>query len=113
MTGDHDPDLRGLADERTYLAWSRTALALGATGAVLIGGPEVFTRPGRVAGFALMALGAFLWATGLARYREAGAAQREDRPVTRQRSVRLLAAAVSVSGVVALVLSVLPGATGG
>lgn len=113
MTDEPDPGLGSLANERTYLAWSRTALALTAAGAVLLRGPEVFTRPGRAVGFGLIALGAFLFAAGWARYREAQAALREGRPVAPRRSVRLLAAVVSLSGLLALALSVLPGPSGG
>ncbi len=46
--GDKEPDVRfTYANERTYLAWNRTALALIATGAAATQLLPSSTRPGR------------------------------------------------------------------
>ena len=79
-----EPDYRfSLANERTFLAWIRTSLALFAAGVGVIGVAGHFsTREGRAAlGLALVMLGGLSASTAYRRWREADAAIRADRPL--------------------------------
>lgn len=101
-----DPDLdQSLAGERTYLAWTRTALSLAATGgAVLRLFPPVAVPGARhLLGFALIALGAVAWLTGYLSYEVRATGVRE-------RARRLRAFSLSMSSVAlgALVISLFP-----
>jgi putative membrane protein len=101
-----DPDRRfSLANERTFLAWLRTALALIA-GAVAV---LQLVPPFRVAG-ARVTIGLLLAAAGLAcavvayvRWRTTESALRTGRPLPRP--VTLLVAAVVVAVIAAVVLA--------
>jgi putative membrane protein len=103
---DH-PDYRfTLANERTLLAWLRTALALVAGGvAVATYAPDL----GIPGGSAAVALGLVLIGLGVAvggyrRWRANEDAIREDRPLPRSRTVAVLATAVAAVVVVVGVL---------
>jgi putative membrane protein len=100
---DDHPDYRfTLANERTLLAWLRTALALVAGGvAVATYAPELGT-PG---GSGAVALGLVLIGLGTAvgghrRWRANEEAIRADRPLPRSPALSVLAAAVAVVVVV-------------
>lgn len=93
----HDPDYRfTLANERTFLAWMRTSLALIAGGlAVIQLMPEFGLIGGRRAlGAALIALGTIIALGSVMRWASAEEAMREDRPIPSTRLPVVLAAGV-------------------
>jgi putative membrane protein len=108
-----DPDHRfSLANERTFLAWIRTALALVA-GAVAV---LQFVPPFRVAG-ARVVVGLLLAAAGLAaavvayvRWRTTESAMRTGRPLPRPVSLLVAAVVVAVLAAVVLALAVVDAA---
>jgi putative membrane protein len=99
-----------LANERTFLAWIRTALALVAGGVAAAKALDfdrevwrwVIAAPPIVAG-AVLALDA------RARWRRYENAMRAQRPLPAGRGIQLIGAAVAVYAVVALVVSALEG----
>jgi putative membrane protein len=99
-----------LANERTFLAWIRTALALVAGGVFAAKGLDfdhdvwrwVIAAPPIVAG-AVLALDA------RARWRRYEDAMRAQRPLPDGRSITLVGAGLGVYGIVALLVSVLEG----
>jgi putative membrane protein len=102
-----DPDYRfTLANERTFLAWIRTALALDAGGlAVIQLLPELAVPWGREAiGLALVLLGTILAVTAFRRWVRNEEALRTDAPLPESRLPLLLAATVSVVSIVAVAL---------
>ena len=108
---EHEPDARyTFANERTFLAWIRTALALVAAGLAVIQLLPPFhgIRWGRhVIGIPLIVLGG---AIALLSYREWTANQRalrRDEPLHRSWLPQVLAITIAVVGVIAAVLAVL------
>jgi putative membrane protein len=82
MDGDpatrRDPDARFLlANERTLLAWMRTALALEATGIALLHFAPSFDLDGAI-GIGLILVGTVAGLAGYRRYRAADAAIRDN-----------------------------------
>ena len=105
----NDPDVRFLlANERTLLAWIRTAVTLQAGGLAVSALAESETV-GRLFGAAALMLGAWAGAIGYRRFRAAEHAIRDQRLPPAGRSPALLVAAVVVLGLVVLAL-VLAGA---
>ena len=113
--GDEPPELadvdsdrdRGLAAERTDLAWGRSTLALFACGAAVAKGVPNITdgsRPG--AGIVMLLLGGAVWLAGLpfARLRANGGARRS---VARAAELAPLAFGTAVVGAAALTLGLL------
>jgi putative membrane protein len=103
----HDPDYRfSLANERTFLAWIRTALALVAGGLVatqLL--PELAVPFGReVIGISLVVLGTVLAAASFRRWVSNEEAMREDRSIPESRLPAVLAVGAGAVAVGALVL---------
>jgi putative membrane protein len=99
-----DPDYRfTLANERTFLAWIRTALALAAAGLGVVAILDDF--PGEEAiGVALLGLG---FVTALVAYRRwalAERAMRLDEPLPHSRLPLVLATGVSILALLATVL---------
>ena len=106
----HEPDYRfTLANERTFLAWLRTALALDAAGvAVLHLLPELAVS-GEAAGVALVALGALVAAAAYLRWRRYQEALRQGRPLPPTRLPLVLTVLVSVISIgVAVLLLIEP-----
>jgi len=108
---EHEPDARyTFANERTFLAWIRTALALVAAGLAVIQLLPPFhgIRWGRhVIGIPLIVLGG---AIALLSYREWTANQRalrRDEPLRRSWLPQVLAITIAVVGLIAAVLAVL------
>jgi putative membrane protein len=101
-----DPDYRfTLANERTFLAWIRTALALaaGGLGAVTI----LDDFPGEeVLGIGLLALSFFTSATAYRRWALNERAMRLNEPLPPSRLPMLMAIGVAVVAIVAAVLFV-------
>jgi putative membrane protein len=104
-----EPDPRfTLANERTFLAWVRTALALVAGGI----GLEAFVPPLAVPGLrqalalVLVLLGAGVSATAFRRWQQAQRAMRVGEPLPLPRFAPVLAYGVAAVAVVAVVLLV-------
>ena len=107
-----EPDPRfTLANERTFLAWVRTALALIAGGI----GLEAFVRPLVVPGLrqalaiCLVLLGAGVSATAFRRWMLTQRAMRVGEPLPTPRFAPVLAYGVATAAVVAVVLLVAAG----
>jgi putative membrane protein len=102
-----DPDYRfSLANERTFLAWIRTALAMVAGGlAATQFLPELRITYGReLIGAALVALGTVLAGAAFRRWAVNEEAMRQHQPIPASRLPALLALGVAVVSVGALVL---------
>lgn len=93
-----------LANERTLLAWVRTALALLAAGGGLYEFTDISGRRGLAAALALMGVAAA--AAGAARYAATARAIRAGEAMSTTRGPELLALAVAVLGI-GLVVAVL------
>jgi len=102
------PDYRfTLANERTLLAWMRTALALIAAGVAviqLVPGSDVVRH---VLGFLLIALGGVVAGVSYRHWFENEAAMRRGEPLPASPVPRLVSAALTLTAVAALVLVVL------
>lgn len=112
---DVEPDYRfTLANERTFLAWQRTALGLlAAAVAVIQFVPELGITGGRHLLAALLALLAILTAgMGLLRWEQADRAIRRGRPLPRQPTPLYLGVGLIVIGLLVLVVVVLKAVTG-
>ncbi len=105
---DREPDVRfTYANERTFLAWNRTALALIATGVAatqLL--PKFNVEFGRrLLGIPLIALGAVLAITSYRYWQINQAAMRRGRPLPRSPMPLVLAIGIGAVAVVAVILS--------
>jgi putative membrane protein len=105
---DREPDVRfTYANERTFLAWNRTALALIATGVAatqLL--PKLQVAWGRrVLGLPLIALGAIVAAESFRHWRANEKAMRRGEPLPRSPMPLVLAIGILVVGVLAVVLA--------
>lgn len=103
----HEPDYRfSLANERTFLAWIRTALALEAAGLAVI----QLLPPFRVAwgrellGGALVVLGTVIAAVSYRRWEHNERALRTDAPLPASRLPLILAVGV---GAISIVIAIL------
>ncbi len=104
-----DPDPRfSYANERTFLAWCRTALALMTAGLAITQLLPGFDVPGgrRLIGMPLIAAGTLLAAGSLLQWARAERAMRLGQPLPRSPLVPAAAAVVAVTAGVALVLVV-------
>ena len=101
---------RGLAAERTELAWGRSALSLIACGAALLRGAESITggAPQPWVGFALLAFGALVWTSGvpLARSRARSGVGGVRRPA-RQHELLPVAAGTALVGAAGFAVALL------
>ena len=109
-TEESEPDARfTYANERTFLAWNRTALALIATGVAatqLL--PEFHVRGGReILGIPLIALGALVAITSFTQWRANERAMRRRQPLPKSPMALVLSAGICVIAVIAVVLVVL------
>jgi putative membrane protein len=101
------PDYRfSLANERTFLAWCRTALALLAAGIGVVYLPSGASSPtGRkILGVLLVVLGMLAAAGSYARWRANRNAIATGAPLPRSNIVLVIAAGLTVVAVIALVL---------
>jgi inner membrane protein YidH len=106
---EEEPDVRfTYANERTFLAWSRTALALIATGVAatqLL--PKLDLSWGRrLLGLPLIALGAVVAAQSFRTWRANQRAMRRGEPLPRSAMPLILAAGIVIVGVLAVVISI-------
>jgi putative membrane protein len=102
---DDEPDVRfTYANERTFLAWNRTALALIATGVAatqLL--PKLQVEWGRrLLGLPLIALGAIVAAESLRQWRANERAMRRGDPLPRSRMPVILTIGIVVVGAIAV-----------
>ena len=105
--GESEPDVRfTYANERTFLAWNRTALALIATGVAatqLL--PEFHVRGGRqVLGIPLIALGAVVAFTSFRQWQLNERAMRRHEPLPRSHMSLVLSIGIGVIAVIGIVL---------
>ena len=104
-----DPDPRfSYANERTFLAWVRTALALMTAGLAITQLLPPFDLPGvrRLIGLPLIAAGIVLAGGGLLQWLRTERAMRLGQPLPRSPLVPGVAAVVAITATVALVLVV-------
>jgi putative membrane protein len=101
------PDYRfSLANERTFLAWCRTALALLAAGVgvVYLPASDVLPNGRKVLGLMLVVLGGFSAGSSYARWRANRNAIARGAPLPRSNSMPIVAAGLVAVAVVALVV---------
>ncbi len=106
------PDYRfSLANERTFLAWIRTALALLGGGLAVAGFLPELHVPGlrTVLAVALMLLGAAVAIRAVDHWTRCEAAIRQDRPLPPSRFPAILALTVAAGAVLLIAGAVLPG----
>jgi inner membrane protein YidH len=102
-----DPDVRfSYANERTFLAWNRTALAMITAGLAITQLLPPFDVPGgrRMIGMPLIAMGIVVSIASLAQWRRNEIAMRTGQPLPRSMLPRLVAIVVGISAVIAFVL---------
>jgi putative membrane protein len=103
-----EPDIRfSFANERTFLAWNRTALALIATG---IAATQLLPRfhvanGRRLLGLPLVVLGAWVAAASLWYWRANETAMRRGEPLPRSPMPVVLAVGIVVVGIIGAVLA--------
>src|SRR5687768_18123937 len=97
-----------LANERTFLAWIRTALSLVAGGLAVVQLLDEVDPPAlrRALGIPIVLLGGLLAALSLSRWERNEQAMRADRSLPRSILPRLLAIGVTAGGLVAVVMVV-------
>ena len=103
-----EPDVRfSYANERTFLAWNRTALALIATGVAatqLL--PKLQVAWGRrLLGLPLIALGALVAAESFRHWRANERAMRRGEPLPRSAMPVVLATGIVAVGIIAVVIA--------
>jgi putative membrane protein len=103
-----DPDVRfSYANERTFLAWNRTALALIATGLAVVSLLPKFHLGGgrRLIGVPLIALGAVLSVASYRRWYDNERAMRLGQPLPPSNLPRVLAVGVGIAAIIAAVVA--------
>jgi putative membrane protein len=107
----HDPDYRfSLANERTFLAWIRTALALNAGGLAVAGLLPQFAGLGRdLLAVALIGLGTVISVQSVIRWAKNEEAMRVDAPLPPSPLPAVLAIGVMLTTTVGLVFLLLEG----
>jgi len=103
---DREPDYRfTLANERTFLAWIRTALALIAGGVAVVQLVPAFSIPGVRHGLGLLltAGGGVLAVLAIRRWQRVQAAMRHDADLPPSRMPLILGAAIVIAAILVLV----------
>jgi len=111
-TGRKEPDVRfSFANERTFLAWNRTALALIATGIAATQLLPNFHVAGgrRILGLPLVVLGAWVAAASLKHWRANENAMRRGEPLPRSPMPFILAVGVVAIGLTGAILAAFGG----
>ena len=109
---EREPDVRfSYANERTFLAWVRTALGLITAGLAITQLLPPFDVPGgrRIIGLPLIALGTVIALVSFRNWRANEIAMRCGQPLPRSPLPRVAAIVVSVVAVIGLVLVVVEG----
>jgi putative membrane protein len=104
-TAECEPDYRfTLANERTFLAWQRTALGLLAAAVAVVQLVPELSIPGarHALGLLLAVLATLTSGTGLLRWEQADRAIRRSRPLPRHPTPAYLAAGLTVVGILAI-----------
>ena len=110
---EREPDYRfTLANERTFLAWLRTALALDAAGIALVHLLPELLVPGvrEFAGVSLVGLGAVVAGGAYSRWRRYQQALRQGRPLPASRLPAVLVVVLTVVSLLAVTLLVVQSA---
>lgn len=110
-----DPDVRfSYANERTFLAWNRTALAMVTAGLAITQLLPPFDVPGgrRMIGLPLIALGTLVSIASLVQWRKNEVAMRLGHPLPPSILPRLVSIVVGISALIALVLAIVSPAEG-
>jgi putative membrane protein len=107
----HDPDYRfSLANERTFLAWIRTALALNAGGLAVAGLLPQFAGLGRdLLAVSLIGLGTVISVQSVIRWAKNEEAMRVDAPLPPSPLPAVLAIGVMLTSTVGLIFLLLEG----
>jgi uncharacterized membrane protein YidH (DUF202 family) len=105
-----DPDVPGLAGERTDLAWSRSALAVGVAGAAVLRRvwESIDTENAQAVVLALLGVGTATWLTALAWAHGAARTTMEGRRVASANVLRRVTLGTLMFCLVALALAFLP-----
>ena len=106
---EREPDVRfSYANERTFLAWNRTSLALITAGLAITQLLPPFDVPGgrRMIGLPLIAVGTVLAVASFFQWQRNEQAMRHGQPLPKSILPSLVAAVVALSAVLALVLVV-------
>jgi len=109
-----DPDVRfSYANERTFLAYNRTALALVTAGLAVTQLLPPFDVPGgrRMIGLPLIAMGTLIAVASLYQWRRNEQAMRLGRPLPKSILPLLVTLVVAVSSVIALALAIFSDST--
>ncbi len=109
---DREPDARfSFANERTFLAWNRTALALIATGIAATQFLPTFHVAGgrRILGLPLVVLGAWVAAASLRHWRANENAMRQGLPLPSSPMPFILAVGIVVVGLIGAILAAFGG----
>jgi putative membrane protein len=110
ITSDEEPDVRfTYANERTFLAWNRTALALIATGVAAIQLlPDLHVQGARrILGLPLIALGALVALESFRMWKANQRAMRRKLPLPRSPMPIVLAVGISIEAIIAVVIALL------
>src|SRR3954468_25003420 len=105
---DDEPDVRfSYANERTFLAWNRTALALVTAGLAITQLLPPFDMPGgrRLIGLPLIAIGTVSAFLSYRQWSNNEDAMRARKPLPRSFMPRVLAIVVTLSAVIAFILA--------
>jgi putative membrane protein len=108
LTTEREPDVRfSLANERTFLAWGRTCMALVATGLAVarLLGDRSENALVETAGIALIVVGALLGFLSYRTYRRNDAAIRAGTPIGRSSLPLVLLVTLGLAAVIAVALS--------
>ena len=105
-----DQDVKGLAGERTDLAWSRSGLAVLVCLAAVVKRilPEFSTLDARVVLIAALLICGFAWAFGLFWARAVASTTLTGRRIADPRTMRAVATGTAALGVAAIVIAFLP-----
>jgi inner membrane protein YidH len=109
---DHEPDVQlSLANERTFLAWERTALGVITAGLAITQLLPSFDLPGarRLIGLPLIGLGIVISMVSLWEWRANQQAMRNDRPLPRSFLPLVVALVIGVVAVFGFVLVIVEG----
>lgn len=113
MSAAEEPDVRfSYANERTFLAWIRTALGLVTAGLAITQLLPPFDMPGgrRIIGLPLIALGVAIAVLSLRTWRANERAMRSGAPLPHSILPQVSAVVVSVVAIIGLLLAITAGA---